>query len=273
MSDKELAAIMESDADLETMVTEGSAPPEVEAPEETPEIEAVESEETPEAVEEPEKKQTGIDKRFRKLTTKISTLESRAEAAERERDLLQQKLQPIEAEPTLEQFDYDEEAHNRAMIRHYAKLEVNQVRQEEQQRKQEASKKRVAEDFAHRVDEAGIEGYEEKMETLIMSFTESNPMPWTMVEAIQLEEKGPEVVAFLSANTDKAHSIATMPALKQAAEIGKISAMLSQSSPKQTTKAPPPVETAGSGGALSTPLDKITDIDQMMAKLETMDDI
>ena len=266
--DKDLAAIMETDVDPETLIEKESAPSEET---ETPEPEA-ETEQEPEA-EEPEKKQTGLDKRFRKLTTKISTLESRALAAEREAEELRRQHQPLPAEPTLEQFDYDEEQHNRAMIRHYAKLEVDKVRQEEQQRTQRTQKQRIADDFAKRIEEANIEGYAEKMENLVLSFDETNPMPWTMVEAIQYEEKGPQVVAYLSANTEQAHKIAAMPPLKQAAEIGKISARLSQSSPQQKTKAPPPVQTAGSGGALSTPLEKITDIDQMMAKLNAMDDI
>jgi hypothetical protein len=264
MSEEETAEVIPTE-ELDAFMkdeNEESAPPEVEAPTE-PAEEPVEETEEVQAEPEPEISK-GFQRRIDKRTADYYREKEAREAAEAEIERLKVQLQPVEAEPTLEQFDYDEASYQRALVKHYAKQEVQAIRQEAEIRNQSEAKRQAQEAHNDRVDKANIEGYKEKVETLVTSFPNSAPIPMSMIEALQLDEKGPEITAYLSDHLEKAHEIASMSPLKIATQIGKLSAQLSATPKKKITNAPDPVKPLVSGGTVAKKVEDM-DMDSIMA--------
>jgi hypothetical protein len=241
---------IENAESLDAEIAELSKQEESAPPEETP-TEPEETQDTEKDIDsEPEKKVDSFQKRINKVTRDKYLEKARADALAAEVERLKQQTQPVEKEPTLEQFDYDEEAYQRAVREHDKKAIIREIKQETSVSREQESKQRVASEYAQEIKKANIPDYHEKIESLVDSFAPEQPMPLEMIDVIQLE-KNPKVAVYLADNLEKAHEIANMTPLQMATEIGKLSAKVSMVKPIKTTKAPDPVKTAGGGGAAS----------------------
>lgn len=75
-----------------------------------------------------------------------------------------------------------------------------------------------------------------------VAYNPSLPVTDVMAQTIQASDIGPDVIYWLGSNPKEASRIASMPALLQAKEIGRIEARLASSPPaKKTTTAPAPI--------------------------------
>jgi len=163
-----------------------------------------------------------------------------------------------ESEPTLEQFKTYEE-YVKAVGRYEARQEYRQLaaQQEEQRQKQEAERQKAeqrstfqakAEEFAMTTPD-----FDE------VAFNPSLPVTDVMADALNLSDKGPEILYYLGKHPDEAARISRLSPVQSALEIGRLEAKLSLPQPRTVTKAPPPINPLSGGqGSLSVDPDKMT---------------
>ena len=197
----------------------------------------------------------GFQKRINTVTRQKYAAENRADAAEEElRRLKVERPVLVGDVPTLEAFDYDEDKFQDAKIKHQVAQEVSKFRQESEVNQAETVRNQASAEFARKVKEANIEGYAEAIGNLV----ESAPIPSEVLTMIQQDEKGPELAYYLATNLDIASEIAEATPMQAALKLGKISARLAAQPKKKLTKAPKPVETAGSGGGSGKSMEDMT---------------
>lgn len=240
-----------------------SSPPE--QIEEEPQVETPETDteddtpgETETADTEDQEEIDGFQNRINKVTAQKHEFRLRAERAEKELEKLRNQSTPTEA-PRLEDFDYDDERYQVALIDYKVGQETARIREELRKERTQSEQQRVAREWERRVQEANIPDYGPTVQTLI----DSVPLPPHIVAAVQNDEKGPELAYYLAKHLDMADRIVSMDPVSAGVELGRISARLSAVKPKLTTKAPPPVKPVKAGGAKSKGLENMSmeDID------------
>lgn len=246
--------------DFDLDETEDSAPSEEEPQEPEQAAEPEPEVEEPE-VEEP--KRDRVQERINQLTAKYRE-------EERKRQELEQRLNQIEkpkvdapTPPDPNEF-YDDSEYQQALIKYSEDLidyKVVQRTQElvNQQRQAVAEQQRQAknEAYAQKVEQAKIPEYEKALQDLILY----SPLRPELVDVIQEDDNGPQLVHYLGTHLDVADKISNIknPAIA-ALELGKISAGLKRKPEKQKTKATKPIEPeARSGGKLSRSLEERVD--------------
>ena len=143
----------------------------------------------------------------------------------------------VEGEPTLAQFDYDPEKYATAK----AEFVKNQTAKELQAKAQEQSTRQYRETLVSKWEDhvdQGAEKYPDWAEVVGDITPDSS-----FTAAIMDCENAADVAHYLGKNTEIAKKIASMPALSQVREIGKIEAKLLAEPPKAKTpsKAPAPI--------------------------------
>lgn len=247
MSEQEQAATDLSEVD-ETVIEES-------APSEETQEENNEFEQTP--LEGKPTQTTGFQKRINKVTADKYREKQRADALQAELEKVRQEaatVQPVDKAPKLEDFDYDEDAFLDAKVQHQVSKATAKIAADNDARAAAIRRDQAAATFAEKVAKSGIEDYSETIQNLV----EAVPLPAKLVDAIQIDEKGPELAYYLGKHLDVADRLANTDPLAAALELGKISAGLSNKRTKQTTKAPDPVKPAGSGGVSTKSQDKMT---------------
>ena len=224
-----------------------------------PEDSAPSEETEPEEQEKPA--QDGFQKRINKVTADKYKEKSRADALEKEIELLKSK-EPVDVqnEPKLEDFDYDETDFQRALVKHYAKQEVAAIQQQNGKKEQQKEYDRLDQEYADKVNKSGLKDYSEVVAPIIENKMLSN----SVSEAIMEDEKGPEIAYYLGKNLEKAEQLDKMSTVKAIKEIGKISERLSATKTKRKTSAPAPVKPLGSGGKVVKNPDDMS-MDDLMA--------
>lgn len=151
--------------------------------------------------------------------------------------------------PKLEDFDYDTDAYSAAVLDH-AQFVARQAAEESARKvweKNQQEQSQQALDMTWQQKAAAFtETHEDFMETI------SNPMvPITkeMAEVIKTADLGPNLAYHLGKNPQEAKRIASLPASRQAYEMGRVEASLATVAvkQKQVTKAPEPINPVGSG--------------------------
>jgi len=240
MSEEQQAVLDESQGGvIESQANENEG-----APLETP-AESAPAEDTTEA--------DGVQKRINKLTAekyakdrKILELEGKLNAAP-----IAPESQDTQGEPTLEQFDYDEDKYRSALIKHQVKQEVSAAKTEAQKEQTQQSANQREKAFTDREVKYATDNPE--------YFTDIQAMPQFETDTLNViigQENAPELFHHLAKNPELAVNIATLDPYNAAVQVGVISAKLS-AIPKtvvQTSTAPEPIEPISSGGALSSEL-------------------
>ena len=220
------------------------------AEEEKPVEEELEEEETAASEEEdqePEKKERtpGYIKRINKLTADKYEERKRADDLQRQIDEMKKGGQ---SKPTLEEFDYDEDAYNQAIIDQRvreaaAKAVAENMRQIEQEKAKRSFEDKVNR-FVDKVRKANIETYEEDVTNLI----DNVQLPMDVIEAIHEDDKGPEIMAYLGRNLDIADELTSLSPVQAGRKLSEISMKFTAKPKKKITKAPDPIKPSSSGG-------------------------
>ena len=234
--------------------------------------------ETVEAADESDESEEGDDapKKSKKVQKRIDEITKARREAERERDywrmqaeqraLAEQQQFSIGQKPTLEQFDYDQEAYLEALADY--KLQAKLAEKEIQSRTQEFGQQEIqqVQQFKQREYEVANEfpDYHQKV------YANDVPITDTMAKAIRSDENGARVAYFLATYKDIAYRVANLSPREQFLAIGDISEKISQAinSPEsaagRVSKAPSPVPNVSSrGGAVAKSPEKMS-VDEWM---------
>lgn len=272
---------MSEETDEKTVQDYISSPSLEEEPTEVEETEEADQVETPEPdqqeVEEDETSglSEGLKKRFSKMTADKHRLKSAKEEAERKAAELEAKIQryetkspemPIRPRIDDDEIDYNDEKLDSALDQYYidlakwtAKNELAEFEQKDAAKRIQSEQQKREQEYAKKVEAAGIEDYAEKLDSIALAFEKEQVLiPDYLVEAIQTDDNGPKIVEHFFSHPDKAISIAKLGTVQAALEIGRLSAMISNGKPLQKTKAPKPVKPVKGSGAKPKSTDNFT---------------
>lgn len=211
----------------------------------TPETEATKPEASPEAPD-PSKEKDGLLKKVNKLTWQ-------RREAERERDLLRQRIESLERQSeatvpkavpekpkTLADFEFDEGRYAQHIAEQTRKDAINAARDVLKQEQEKEAKGKAMASFRKR-EEAFAESVDDYLEV-----TRSQDLPISphMAEVIAESDDGPALAYYLGKNLEIAERIASLPFGAAARELGRIEERLAaeraKAKEKAVSKAPPP---------------------------------
>jgi len=215
----------------ETEVLENADIPETQeaAPEETPEV----------------KEKNNIQKRIDKITREKYEAKNELDLERKQRTELEQRLKELETkvtttpEPTLESYDYDENAYNQAVIAKTVQDQVAKAAQETSQAQEKARQEQqmIAEFKQLAVKEAefasSIEDYDQ------IAKNPNLPINDDMAAVIRTSEQGPALLYHLGKNPELAFNISNMDTLSAQRELVRIEAGLNNK-PNLVSNAPTP---------------------------------
>ncbi len=232
--------------------------------ESTPQEETIQAPET-EPIEVTQEKKDGVQARFNKITAEKYEARREAEALQkRVNELEAQKAKaPVSEAPKIEDFDYDQDAFSAAFIKYQVGIETaNQQKSyvaNQAKEQQRLTEQQAAAEFSQKVSKLEIPDYVETVKMIPQLQDET-------LLAIYNVENGPEVAYHLGKHLDVADSIAHMPPMQAAMEIGRISANLNfNKTSKKPTTAPDPIKPIGSGGVAHTKAVEDMSMDEIAA--------
>jgi hypothetical protein len=203
----------------------------------------------------------GVQKRIDRLTRERYRLQGELEAMRRQPPQPAVQAQPERSQdgtPKPEQFA-SYEAFLEAKAEWKAEQKVTEVLQRQQEStRQQTVRQRQAEmqqSWDKQID-AAADIYDDFEE---VALSPDVPVSGAMAEAIQLAEKGADVLYYLGKNREEAAKIARMDPLRAAVAIGRIEATLARPTPKKTTNAPAPISPVGARAAVTKDPSKMTD--------------
>lgn len=182
----------------------------------------------------------GKDRKIEEKDRKIRELEARLGTGEE----TQQSKQPT-GKPTLEQFDYDQDAYNEAMIDYHVQQQLD---------KRETAAQKAQREQADRQREAAYDKQEIEYVTENPSYVDdiqALPMfPVDTLNVIKGQENAPSLVHYLAKNPSVAEQIAQLDTMSAAVQIGMIAAKNSaQVKTVKTSAAPDPIDPIKPGGS------------------------
>lgn len=155
-------------------------------------------------------------------------------------------------EPTLEQFDFDQDAYTAALVNHRVKEGIGSAFAERDNaakaERQQADVAKVNDTFNARYDEYASENPEYRE---IAEAAGTKAFAPHINQAVLYAENGPQIDHYLLTHPLEADKLGAMHPTTAAIEIGKISATLSAKPNIKPSNAPDPIETVGGGGAPS----------------------
>ena len=230
-------------------------PPLDEVVEETPaEIESPEQEEvaTPESGGFVEELDDKAQARVNKLTFEKHEQKRRADAAVKAlEDFKANNAPPEQAEPKLEDFDFDEAQYNAALIKYQTAKGINtaisEYKTEQQQNLDNRRQTEINNNFNARVDDfrKATPDYDQTIAGL-------PDLPGNVLDAVMQAENGPQLAHYLGKHLDVAENITLM-------KLGEISAQLKNVKPtNKQSAAPDPIVPVKSGGTLNKSMDDMS---------------
>jgi len=241
------------------LADEGLAPQDVapEQPDDGIKLDSAQEVSAPLAEEKPQN--DGFQKRINKVTADKYAEKRRADELERKLNEMTAaapatQAQASTAAPTLEQFDFDQEAFNAALINHAVDQRMAAATQKQDQAVAAGKQADVSKAFNVKVADftAKTPDYQE----VIGNIPE---LPGEVFDAIMQAENGPELAYALGQRLDLADEIASSSPMVAAMKLGELTAQLAnvKPTPKQSA-APAPIEPVASGGALDKDLSDMT---------------
>lgn len=189
---------------------------------------------------------------WKQKQTERENAELRRQLEERNNSV-QETPATTQGEPTLEQFDYDQDAYMAAIVDHRVKSGISNAFAERdkqaQERKQQTEAQEVSQKFNNNLAQYIAENpeYEE-----VAAAAGGKAFAPHVNQAVLHSDNGPAIDHHLLVNPDVAEKLGAMSPIQATIEIGKISAQLSKPKEVKTTGAPPPIETVGSGAGSPT---------------------
>lgn len=196
----------------------------------------------------------GVQRKINKLTRKAgelairnSELEERLASYESAGQVQQKPTEQVpEGEPTLEQFDFDQAAFNRA---HFQWMRGQEKAMEAAQSRAKTLQERESAFAAEHPDYMELTRSEDWQVTPVMA------------QIIADSDAAPAIAYYLASNPGETSALAQMHPAAMARAIGRIEAKLESSTPqkpelpKKTTNAPPPPKTVSGGGSPAPDVD------------------
>jgi len=176
---------------------------------------------------------------------RADSAEARAEAAETELTALR-STQPNQA-PKLEDFDFDEQRYQSALIDQRVEVGLAARDAERQKATRETEQRSLAADFAERE-----ERFAKEVPDYVDSLAYLPKMDQGVIGAIMAVDDGPKIAYHLATNLDLADDINRMSTESALIRLGQLSAQLS--APQQSiaaSAAPDPIEPIVAGGVRS----------------------
>lgn len=235
--------------------------------ESAPQLEEVPAVETPkntaEGTQEAEKpKEDGFQKRINKVTADKWEATRRAEAAEAKLAEMQTAQAPQQTvEPKLEDFDFDEQAHNSALIDY----KVDQKAQSLQKQQQDIQTEQAQAEITRKFTENSAKFAEDKPDFNDVLGKVPVLQPAVLNELMS-RENGPELAYFLGTHSDVADEIIRMNPVAAGIKIGEISRKLVEPKQIKPSSAPDPIEPVSSGGVVESDIGEEMSMDAWMNK-------
>ena len=190
-------------------------------------------------------KDTGIQKRINQITAEKYEQKRRADSLAAELAMVKANVAVVpKGAPKLEDFDYDDAAFNRASINHAVATAMSKNIADQRAIEVESRRTRINAEFARKIEVSKIEGYSGVIDNLIRSV----PLSEGIIDAIQQDEKGPELAYYLGKHLDVADRLAAADPIAAALELGRISAGFSGKKTITPSNAPDPIKTVGGEG-------------------------
>jgi hypothetical protein len=248
---------------------EDSQEPEQGETSEAPEAEEPSSEETAEKVEEEKaKKRNSVQERISQLARQKNDANAKVQDLEQQVAYLQSQYQQPQEAPTayprLEDYDYDENRHQQAVLEYTTKQNAQTVQQAITQQQQaqiaqiNATKQNIAnEEFVARSNDFSIDypDFAEKVSSA--DFHQSDFVAQKIVDL----DNGPAVAYFLANNKKFANAINQKNDMDAYADLIRISTALHMNARRKsaaTTNAPAPSKTVSPKGKVAKDPDKMT---------------
>ena len=256
------AALDPMDAYINEALDQTSEIGELEQKAESAPAEVEKETEAPTEAEKP--KGDGFQKRIDKVTADKYAEQRRADELQKWKDdQLAKQAAEKAVKPKLEDFDYDEEEHNKAVRQHeidqgvQAALAKKSAEAKAQQQQQDGEK--VLSTFNERVEALGKADFDTKANAIPI-------LPNGVVDELMRSEQGAEIVYHLGSNLEIAESLAQMSPGRAMMEIGKLSTRLSAKPDIKPSAAPEPIVPIKSGSALSSDIGDEMSMDEWMRK-------
>jgi len=222
-------------------------------------------EDPPETEEEKQKKRNSFQERINQKTRQVKEAEVRAKEAEERATLLEQQLNQnmpqLDRFPQLEDYDYDQNAYQQAVVAYNAQLNQRTVQQALSQQE-----KFQVEQLRKQANNAAVDAFKERSAAFASEVPDfmqkvGNPQfvqGQAMQQAIILSDNGPALAYHLASNPQKAAAINNMAPGLAMMELGRLSAQLAKPSPVATTNAPAPAKPVRASGKVEKDPDKMT---------------
>lgn len=239
MSEEQTAALTEESV-LDNEIAQAQEPEQIETPE------AVEPLESAPADTEAQPKEDGFQKRINKVTADKYAEKRRA-------DELQKRVEELEAgkvqtttdnAPKLEDFDYDQDKYQAALIDHRVTTALAENQAKQSQEAISAQAQEASKTYEGLVNELGKDDFYEVANNI-------PTLDQGLVAELMSTKEGVEMIYHLGSHLDIADRISNMQPLQAMAELGRISAGMSAPKPIKTSAAPDPIEPLNSGGSLN----------------------
>ena len=235
---------------------------------ETETLEATTTESAPVDDTQEPAKTNGIQERINKITADKHEERRRREAEAKRADDLQAKLDELEAKkptltkPTLEDYDYDDEAFNQATVNYQVQeqvaVELANQRTKQSQLEQKAKQQQALDTFNERALALAKDDFADKANAI-------PELPVGVAGAIIALENGAEMVYHLGTHLDKADALASMSPMAAMMEVGRISTSMSVKPEIKLSAAPSPIQPIKAGSSIEKSDDEMS-IAEFMAK-------
>lgn len=220
--------------------------PRLDTPEVETEAEAITTESAPVTDEPKEAPQDGFQKRINKVTADKYAEKRRADDLQKRLDEL--AVKPVETQaqgsPKLEDFDFDQEKHNAALIKHEVAEGMKAQNAIAQQAYNDQQAQQAQGVFNERVATLGKEDFDTVASAV-------PTLPVGVADALVQSENGAELIYHLGTHLDLADKLAGMTPAMAMMELGKISLNMSAQPDVKLSAAPDPIEPLNSGGSVS----------------------
>ena len=218
-----------------------------------------------EAEEEKTKKRNSFQERINQKTQQVREAELRAKEANERAQMFEDRLNQDLPEqgnfPQLEDFDYDQNAYQQAVVQFNAQL--NQRTGQQAMSQQE---KLQVEHLRRQANQAAVDSFKLRSEAFASEHPDfmqkiSSPafkQGQAMQQAIILSDNGPALALHLAQNPQKTASINAMAPGLAMMELGRLSQALTPSKPVLTSQAPPPAKPVKATGRVDKDPDKMS---------------
>ena len=218
-----------------------------------------------EAEEEKTKKRNSFQERINQKTQQVREAELRAKEANERAQMFEDRLNQDLPEqgnfPQLEDFDYDQNAYQQAVVQYNAQLNQRTVQQAMSQQE-----KLQVEHLRRQANQAAVDSFKLRSEAFASEHPDfmqkiSSPsfkQGQAMQQAIILSDNGPALALHLSQNPQKTAAINAMAPGLAMMELGRLSQALTPSKPVLTSQAPPPAKPVKATGRVDKDPDKMS---------------